>query len=164
MKNYLMLIVLSIALWNCNKEETIEVNNVGAPSEEAYEIADVNIDVSVIDGTLHFKDKDAFFEGLRALDLLDIESRKAWEAKVGFQSIRSVYDEVMEMYENGAHIETEKYEAVISFEGEVPRIRHFDPFTANIINMDGVFYYANSIGSIRRGCNVLGLRRKPGGS
>lgn len=118
---YLIFIVLT--LFSCSEEEQLKVRQ----KLDFYN----QDDVVVIDGIVHFKNRETF---KTTIDVLHKNGRgrlKEWETKVGF------YDSFRKLNDNDTINEPYPNNAIIQ-----------DPFFATVVNEDGLFVIADSIHKI----------------
>lgn len=96
----LFVLISATFITNCSKQE----DSLQDEFTEQEKITTLNIPVTVKEGALLFKDHHDFSRTLRILDTVDLASRKAWEKSLGFTSIRSIYESVLDKHYNGESI------------------------------------------------------------
>ncbi|NML36944.1 DUF4848 domain-containing protein [Chitinophaga sp. G-6-1-13] len=74
-------VLLMFVFLSCKKDASIKENDPVAKDSP----------VKVVDGVLHFSNDQAFVQTMLAVNAMSPEQREAWEKKMGFTSIRSLY-------------------------------------------------------------------------
>lgn len=141
----LFVLISATFITNCSKQE----DSLQDEFTEQEKITTLNIPVTVKEGALLFKDHHDFSRTLRILDTVDLASRKAWEKSLGFTSIRSIYESVLDKHYNGESINYSKYNAIIDFSGSIPTLKNNDDFTASVLNQDNIVYMADYICTVQ---------------
>nr|WP_295872745.1 DUF4848 domain-containing protein [uncultured Chitinophaga sp.] len=106
--------------------------------------------VKAVDGVLQFSDDQTFVQTMMAINAMSPEQRQVWEKKVGFTSLRSVYDRFNQ--------ELDKMEAAQNKEGFFEVKKKYD----NVVvwNSAGTSYDINCRGILEAGVvNADGLVR-----
>jgi hypothetical protein len=73
-------------IFACKKEQPVATDNTIPTADAAYEVKN---------GTLHFKDADAFIKTLEEVRQLDMEKRSHFGEQLGFKSLLKCYVEVL---------------------------------------------------------------------
>lgn len=160
LKNILLelMAVLAIAavMTSCEQEmseNTLENNQISSTSQPA---SDVNLNIAVTNGRLHFQDMDEFNAALDYLSdnpnrYFTDEALDAWEDELNFNSIRSSYEQANEEYAEIKDINEfrgfqEKYKDVIVFNEN----DNFEPIAFGIYS----FIAENKYSSFQIGNNI----------
>lgn len=144
----LFFLISAFFITNCSNQDT-PLLELEEDFMEQEVITPLDIPVTIKDGALVFKDYLDFRKTLRVLDTIDLISRKAWEESIGFTSIRTIYEEVLDKYFNGEPINHSDYQKFIDFSGNQPILKDNDDFTASILNHKNIVYLAENIGTVR---------------
>lgn len=155
MKMFKIIPALLIGLMlfsSCVKESLTALDEV-VPNEVTKIQSIDQLKVGNQDGVLKFNNSEEFYSALNILDTVSLEARKTWETEMGFRSIRTVYEEVMDKFYNDEAIDRSQYKNLISFEGDIPMLLDYTMYTASALNEEGLLIMRDAIGTLRKdGC------------
>jgi hypothetical protein len=126
-------------IFACKKEQPVATDNTIPTADAAYEVKN---------GTLHFKDADAFTTTLQELQKLDVEKRSQFGANIGFKSLLKHYTEVLEKTASvGEKNETAYFQVlrdnadIISFqENGIYGLKIDNKSITSVVNRDGIMF------------------------
>lgn len=159
-----------IFFFACSKQDNLETNLLETDDithleiEEDYTeeeldavITPIDLNVKLKDGALWFDNHEDLDETVDILAKANYVSRKAWEEKIGFTSLATLYIEALIELEDNYVIETgadipqsfkTKYDDLLDFSTDYPILKNYSLTYGGISNKDGYFFVGDKIGSI----------------
>ena len=145
-----------IIFQTCSKDEISTTSSNHQPEEERLTIQEEllrTVKASSEDGVLYFDNSPDFHRALDVLDTISLDARKTWESELGFTSLRSVYEEVLEAFLNDEEIDQSLYRGLISFDRDYPYLINHTSYVASVLNEYGVVSIHGMLGSLSyEGC------------
>ena len=138
--NLLLLCITSILLFSCQNEEALFVN-VTKETSSTRSLDKIDHPYYVDeDGALHFKSANDYFALSDSLLALSDSAYKKWEREIGFESYRSIIDDILSSTESDEAL-LERYDQYIyrNEEGLICPREDFRVYQ-NVMNRDGIFY------------------------
>lgn len=173
--NYCILLISCMLFISCAKGDMRDDNDDGSSNghsemrsseaifddfayENEYEsepILPISIKVTIRDNSLVFPSYDAFYEALDSIATKSDESIIAWSRSIGFNSLTTIYNEVMANVDstNESHY-IASYSDIIDFNGNIPSIKKYNSVVSSFLNRDGYLYIGDTIGTFPNGNSV----------
>lgn len=137
-------------------EEALLAENEEVEFEEdvSDEIIPIDLDVRVRNGALAFESATELRHATDVLSNVNLASRLAWEESIGFQSLRSVYEKVLNDFfdENAFDLElaTRQYDSIIDFSNPAIPLKNHDLLLSSILSFDKIVYVGEAVGTFNR--------------
>ena len=148
-----------MALWiglllivGCSKESLTDLDgNAPQPVQSYKTLSDIKCQLK--GDVLSFETTQDFNQAITLLDTASIATRMAWEAELGFRSMRLVFEQALDQYLNDSAFNQSPYKHLITFDTEGPMLLDYSDYVASVLNENGKVMVAGSLGSLRlEGC------------
>jgi hypothetical protein len=155
MRNVNMLLAICtglLFLYGCSESYLSQEDEL-LPSQVQIPASLSAIPVANEGGILKFNSSKEYHTALKILDTTSLEIRRAWEASLGFRSVRFEFEELLDRFYNEESYSRSDYEGMVDFNYDFPKLINYSPFYASALNNEGLVIIGKMLGSVRNdGC------------
>lgn len=136
------------------KEELLLAEDEEIEIDALNEITPIDLNVKVRNGALAFESATELRYATDVLSNVNLASRLAWEESIGFQSLRSVYEKVLnDFFDESAFdldLATRQYDSIIDFSHPAVPLKNHDLLLSSILSFDKIVYVGEAVGTFNR--------------